>query len=115
MGRRVRDFIEISDYTSLDSLINTLVAIRDNLPEEAEAELKLRGPYEHEKTRHWSGAPPGLQRQGSTRILVWCSGLASSANAPFTSASPTLPVISGGASTLPSASRCSERANSSGV
>jgi hypothetical protein len=43
MGRRVRDFIEISDYTSLDSLINTLVAIRDNLPENAEPELKLRG------------------------------------------------------------------------
>jgi len=43
MGRRVRDFIEISDYTSLDSLINTLVAIRDNLPEDAEPELKLRG------------------------------------------------------------------------
>ena len=43
MGRRVRDFIEISDYTSLDSLINTLVAIRDNLPQEAEPELKLRG------------------------------------------------------------------------
>jgi hypothetical protein len=38
MGRRVKDFIEISDYTSLDSLINTLVAIRDNQPE-----LKLRG------------------------------------------------------------------------
>ena len=43
MGRRVKDFIEISDYTSLDSLINTLVAIRDNLPEEAEPELKLLG------------------------------------------------------------------------
>jgi hypothetical protein len=43
MGRRVKDFIEISDYTSLDSLINTLVAIRDNLPEDAEPELKLRG------------------------------------------------------------------------
>lgn len=43
MGRRVRDFIEISDYTSLDSLINTLVAIRDNLSEHAEPELKLRG------------------------------------------------------------------------
>ena len=43
MGRRVRDFIEVSDYTSLDSLINTLVAIRDNLPEEAEPELRLRG------------------------------------------------------------------------
>jgi hypothetical protein len=43
MGRRVKDFIEISDYTSLDSLINTLVAIRDNLPADAEPELKLRG------------------------------------------------------------------------
>ena len=43
MGRRVKDFIEISDYTSLDSLINTLVAVRDSLPEEAEPELKLRG------------------------------------------------------------------------
>lgn len=43
MGRRVKDFIEISDYTSLDSLVNTLVAIRDNLPEDAEPELKLRG------------------------------------------------------------------------
>lgn len=43
MGRRVKDFIEISDYTSLDSLINTLVAVRDNLPEDAEPELKLRG------------------------------------------------------------------------
>jgi hypothetical protein len=43
MGRRVKDFIEISDYTSLDALINTLVAIRDNLPEESEPELKLRG------------------------------------------------------------------------
>ncbi len=43
MGRRVRDFIEISDYTSLDALINVLTAVRDNLPAEAEPELKLRG------------------------------------------------------------------------
>ena len=43
MGRRVRDFIEISDYTSLEGLIKTLVAIRDNLPQDAEPELKLRG------------------------------------------------------------------------
>ena len=33
MGRRVKDFIEISEYTSLDQLINTLTAIRDNLPD----------------------------------------------------------------------------------
>ena len=43
MGRRVKDFIEISDYTSLDSLINTLVAVRDNLPADSEPELKLLG------------------------------------------------------------------------
>jgi hypothetical protein len=43
MGRRVKDFVEISDYTSLDALINVLTAIRNSLPEEAEPELKLRG------------------------------------------------------------------------
>ena len=43
MARRVKDFIEISDYTSLDQLINTLTAIRDSLPEDAEPELKLKG------------------------------------------------------------------------
>jgi hypothetical protein len=43
MGRRVRDFIEVSDYTTLDGLIKTLVAVRDNLPAGAEPELRLRG------------------------------------------------------------------------
>lgn len=43
MRRRVKDFIEVSDYTSLDKLITTLTAIRDSLPEEAEAELKMKG------------------------------------------------------------------------
>ena len=43
MARRVKDFIEISDYTSLDQLIKTLSAIRDSLPAEAEPELKLKG------------------------------------------------------------------------
>ena len=43
MARRVKDFIEISDYTSLDTLINVLTAVRDNLPEDAEPELRLRG------------------------------------------------------------------------
>ena len=42
MGRRVKDFIEVSEYTSLDQLINTLSAIRDNLPEAAEPELRMR-------------------------------------------------------------------------
>lgn len=43
MGRRVKDFIEISEYTSLDQLINTLTAIRDNLPQDAEPELRMKG------------------------------------------------------------------------
>jgi HPt (histidine-containing phosphotransfer) domain-containing protein len=41
--RRVKDFIDISEYTSLDDLIRYLEAIRDNLPSECEAELKIRG------------------------------------------------------------------------
>ena len=43
MSRRVKDFIEISDYTSLDQLINTLTAVRDNLPEDADPELRMKG------------------------------------------------------------------------
>jgi hypothetical protein len=43
MGRRVKDFIEISEYTSLDQLINTLTAIRDSLSHEAEPELRMKG------------------------------------------------------------------------
>ncbi len=43
MRTRVRDFIEISDHTSLDRLITTLTAIRDSLPGSAEPELKMRG------------------------------------------------------------------------
>jgi hypothetical protein len=43
MGRRVKDFIEISEYTSLDQLINTLTAIRGSLPEESEPELRMKG------------------------------------------------------------------------
>jgi len=41
--RRVKDFIDISEYTSLDDLIRYLEAIRDNLPPEHQAELKIRG------------------------------------------------------------------------
>jgi len=41
--RRVKDFIDISEYTSLDDLIRYLETVRDNLPPEHEAELKIRG------------------------------------------------------------------------
>ena len=43
MARRVKDFIEISDYTSLDTLIRYLETIRENLPADHEAELQIRG------------------------------------------------------------------------
>ena len=43
MGRRVKEFIEIKDHASLDELIARLIEVRDSLPEEAEAELRLRG------------------------------------------------------------------------
>jgi hypothetical protein len=41
--RRIKDFIDISEYTSLEDLIRYLETIRDNLPPEHEAELKIRG------------------------------------------------------------------------
>ena len=43
MSRRVKEFIEISDFASLDALIVQLEAIRDQLPDFAEAELRLKG------------------------------------------------------------------------
>jgi hypothetical protein len=43
MSRRVKDFIEIADYTSLDALIEKLIEVRDSLPAAAEAEVKMRG------------------------------------------------------------------------
>ena len=43
MPRRVKDFIEISDHTGLDSLIRFLETVRDNLPDGSEPELRIRG------------------------------------------------------------------------
>jgi hypothetical protein len=43
MSRRVKEFVDIGEHISLDELIGKLVEIRDRLPEEAEAEMKLRG------------------------------------------------------------------------
>ena len=43
MPRRVQEFVEIRDYSSLDELIGVLSELRDRLPENAEAQLKLRG------------------------------------------------------------------------
>ena len=43
MPRRVKDFIDISEYTSLDDLIRYLETIRDNLPPDHQAEMNIRG------------------------------------------------------------------------
>ena len=43
MNRRVKEFVDISDHVSLDDLIEKLVAVRESLPEQSEAEMRLRG------------------------------------------------------------------------
>jgi hypothetical protein len=43
MARRIKEFVGVSDFTSLDELIEQLVAIRDRLPADADAELRLKG------------------------------------------------------------------------
>ena len=43
MGRRVKEFIEIKDYTSLEVLIERLNAIRASLPTDADPEVKMKG------------------------------------------------------------------------
>jgi len=43
MTRRVKEFVDIDDHASIDDLIEQLVALRDTLPADSDAELKLRG------------------------------------------------------------------------
>ncbi len=43
MSRRVKEFVDIADHVSLDELIQTLAEVRDGIPQNAEAELRLRG------------------------------------------------------------------------
>jgi hypothetical protein len=43
MSRRVKEFVDIADQVSLDELIQKLAEVRAGLPEECEAELRLRG------------------------------------------------------------------------
>jgi hypothetical protein len=43
MSRRVKEFVEVADHVSIDELIETLRQIRDGMPEDAGAELRLRG------------------------------------------------------------------------
>ena len=43
MSRRVKEFVDVADHVSIDDLIQKLSEIRDSLPNEAGAELRLRG------------------------------------------------------------------------
>ena len=43
MSRMVKDFIEIKDHTTLDELIDSLVAARASLPDPAQAQVKMKG------------------------------------------------------------------------
>ena len=43
MSRRVKEFVDVEDHVSIDELIGRLAEIRDSLPENADAELRLRG------------------------------------------------------------------------
>ncbi|WP_162875575.1 hypothetical protein [Sphingomonas crusticola] len=43
MTRRVRDFIHVPDHSSLDAMIETLIALRDRLPADSQATLRMQG------------------------------------------------------------------------
>jgi len=43
MRRMIRDYAEVRECHSLDALIERLVAVRDRLPDPAEAEVRMRG------------------------------------------------------------------------
>lgn len=43
MSRQVKDFIEIKDYTSLDTLIERLIEVRDGLADSSQSEVRMRG------------------------------------------------------------------------
>ena len=43
MSRRVKEFVDVEDQLSIDELIHKLSEIRKGLPEDADAELRLRG------------------------------------------------------------------------
>lgn len=43
MSRRIKEFVEVADQLSIDELIQKLSEVRDGLPENSGAELRLRG------------------------------------------------------------------------
>jgi hypothetical protein len=43
MSRKVKEFVEIRDHASLDTLIAQLIEVRDSLPEDADAKVRMKG------------------------------------------------------------------------
>lgn len=43
MSRKVKEFVEIRDYRSLDVLIEKLIEVRDSLPADAAAQVRMNG------------------------------------------------------------------------
>ena len=43
MSSRVKEFVDVADQLSIDDLIEKLTEIRDSLPGDADAQLRLRG------------------------------------------------------------------------
>lgn len=43
MTQMIRDIIEIVEYSSLDSVIDQLVTLKNSLPDGSEAELQVKG------------------------------------------------------------------------
>ena len=43
MSKLVKDFVEVKDCSSLDALIERLVAVRDALPNDAKPDVRMRG------------------------------------------------------------------------
>jgi hypothetical protein len=43
MNRMIKDYVEIGDHASLDSLIARLIEVRSSLPADVETEIRMRG------------------------------------------------------------------------
>ena len=43
MSKRVKDYVEVRDFMSLDAFVERLLELRDSLPEGADAQVKMRG------------------------------------------------------------------------
>ena len=71
MSRRVKEFVDIADGLSIEALIRELTEIRDRLPEDADAELRLRGDeiFGHRITISYSRAQTAEEAEIEKRYL----------------------------------------------